>query len=940
MRSADKLRLRLRTLFLRPRVEAELAAELSFHLDQMTDENIAAGMSAREARQAALRSFGGLTQIQERCREMRRTRIIDELTQDLRYAVRTLRMSPAFTIIAALSLALGIGANTAIFSLIQALLLRPLPGVHAPEQLVALGNPARTGSLSEGNVRTDVFSYPLYEQVRDHNQSFSGLAASGRSNRLVVGTGSTTGSTTGSSGGGQPPGGAETARGRIVSGNYFAVLGVHAFRGRTFTAAEDRVPGADPVVVMSHSYWTRRFAQDPAVIGRPITLNGSPFTVIGIMPPEFTGDVVGFPTDIWVPLMMQLQVTTGRPYLARWDTSWLLLLGRLKPGVSLERASAEMDSLVTRTVTAFAGSKIPREILPSEMQDDATQGGRNSPKTMHVQAGSGASGFSSLRPQFAQPLYILMIIVGLVLIVACANVANLLLERAMGRQKEIAVRLSVGAGRPRLIRQLLTESLLLSGLGGILGIVFALWAGPALLKLAGGSSPFALDLRPDLPILAFTAALALLTGVAFGLAPARRATRVDLASTLKENARSVVGSGKGAGRWPVAKLLVVGQFALSLLLLTCAGLFVRTLQNLERLDLGVDRDHILMLRVDPVAAGYTGDRLMAFPARFLERMQAIPGASAVTYSENGIFSGTESDSSVSLEGVNSGKSGEEGLNIAYDRIGPDYFRSLRVTVLAGRDIGPLDRVGAPLVTVVNEALAKRYFPGVNPVGKHLTITGPPDVVYEIVGVAHDVRDHELRGVVPPRFYMAQAQSKEFISAFNVEIRTEEPGAITKTVRAAVQAYDPDLPLNELRPLNTIVDDSISHERLIAKLSAVFGLIALVLASIGLYGVVSYTISRRVNEIGIRMALGAQRNDVLSMVLRETMLLAMAGVAVGLLFALAAAKLVNNLLFGLSGHDPVTLAASTAILVVVALLAGAIPGARATRVSPTQALRYG
>ncbi len=920
MRSADKLRLRLRTLFLRPRVEAELAAELSFHLDQMTDENIAAGMSAREARQAALRAFGGLTQIQERCREMRRTRIVDELTQDLRYAVRTLRMSPAFTLIAAVSLALGIGANTAIFSLIHALLLRPLPGVHAPEQLVALGNPARTGSLSEGTVRTDLFSYPLYEQVRDHNQSFSGLAASGRSSRVVLGTGSSAGSA----------GAAETPRGRIVSGNYFAVLGVPAFRGRTFTAAEDRVPGADPVVVISYSYWTRHFAQDPGVIGRPITLNGSPFTVIGVTPPEFTGDVVGFPTDIWIPLMMQLQVNTGRPYLDRWDTSWLLLLGRLKPGVSMPRAKAEMDALVARAVTTFAGAKISREIMPD-------------PKAIRVEANPGAAGFSSLRPQFAQPLVILMIIVGLVLIVACANVANLLLERAMGRQKEIAVRLSVGAGRPRLIRQLLTESLLLSALGGVLGILFALWAGPALLRLAGGSSSVALDLRPDLPILAFTAALALLTGIAFGLAPARRATRVELASTLKENARSVVGSGKGAGSWPVAKLLVVGQFALSLLLLTCAGLFVRTLQNLDRLDLGVDRDHILMLKVDPVAGGYTGDRLMAFPARFLERMQAVSGASgadAVTYSENGIFSGTESDSTVTLEGVGSGKGRDGGLNIAYDRVGPDYLRSLRVPILLGRDIGPLDRMGSPLVVVINEALAKRYFPGVNPLGRHLTALGPPAMVYEIVGVAHDVRDHELRGVVPPRFYMALAQSSEFASAFNVELHAEHPAALIRSVREAVQAYDSNLPLVSVQPLNTMIDDSISHERLIAKLSAVFGLIALVLASIGLYGVVSYTISRRVNEIGIRMALGAQRNDVLSMVLRETMLLALAGVAVGLVFAIAAARLVNSLLFGLSGHDPMTLAAATGILVVVALLAGAIPGARATRVNPTQALRYG
>jgi predicted permease len=917
MRSADKLRLRLRSLFLRPRVEAELATELSFHIDQLTNENIAAGMGAREARQAALRAFGGLTQIQERCREMRGTRFIEELSQDLRYAVRTLRMSPAFTIIAALSLALGIGANTAIFSLINALLLRPLP-VHEPARLVALGDTSRTGSLSEGNVRTDLFSYPLYEQVRDHNQVFTGVFASGRAGRLAVSAGGSGGSKTASAG-------AETARGRIVSGNYFSVLGVPAARGRTFTAEEDRAPGADPVVVLSDSYWKRRFAGDAGVIGRPITLNGYPFTVIGVAPPGFSGDIVGFPTDLWIPLMMQLQVNPGRPYLDRWDTSWLLLMGRLKPGASLEQARAEMNSLVPRTVTTFAGSKIPKEILPG-------------PGQTRVEASSGASGFSSLRRQFAQPLFILMIIVGLVLVVACANVANLLLERAMGRQKEIAVRLSVGAGRARLIRQLLTESLLLSGLGGALGILFALWAGPALLRLAGGSSSVALDLRPDLPILAFTAVLALLTGVAFGLAPARRATRIELAATLKENARSVMGSGKGSGRWPAAKLLVVGQFALSLLLLTCAGLFVRTLQNLERLDLGVDRDHLLMLKVDPVAAGYTGDRLMAFPARFVERLKAVPAASMVTYSENGIFSGTESDAGVRLEGVAPG--GERGINIAYDRVGPDYFRSLRVPILLGRDVSPQDRENTPLVAVINEALAKRYFPGRNPLGQHLTNLGPPDVVYEIVGVARDVRDHELRGAIPPRFYTALAQSKEFASAFNVEIRTQVPAALMEPMRQLVREFDPDLAVVELRPLQGMIDDSINHERLIAKLSAVFGVIALVLASIGLYGVVSYTISRRVNEIGIRMALGAQREDVLWMVLRETLLLAFAGVAVGLLFALAAARLVTSLLFGLSGHDPVTLAASTAILVVVALLAGAIPGSRATRVNPTQALRYG
>jgi predicted permease len=918
MRSADKLRLRLRTLFLRPRVEAELAAELSFHLDQLTAENIAAGMAEREARQAALRTFGGLTQIQERCREMRGMRFIDELVQDLTYAARTLRMSLAFTIIAALSLALGIGANTAIFSLINALILRPLPGVREPAGLVAVGDPSRTGGRSEGNVRTDLLSHPMYEQIRDHNQVFTGVYASGRAGRLAVAAAG--------SGGAKASGtGAETARGRIVSGNFFSVLGVPAALGRTFTAEEDRAPGADPYAVISHDYWKKRFAQDPGVLGKPITLNGYPFTVIGVTPPGFFGDVVGSPTEIWVPLMMQEQVNPGRGALGRWDTSWLLLMGRLKPGVSLGQAGAGVNLVVSQTLTTLGGSKISKQLLPG-------------PGQSHIETSSGAAGFSYLRRQFAQPLIMLMAIVGLVLVVACANVANLLLERAMGRQKEIAVRLALGAGRARLIRQLLTESLLLAALGGALGILFALWAGPALLHLAGGTSSAALDLHPDLSILAFTATLALLTGVAFGLAPARRATRIELAPTLKENARSVVGAGAGPGRWPIAKLLVVCQFALSLLLLTGAGLFVRTLQNLEKLDLGYQRDGLILMKVDPVTAGYTGDRLMAFPAAFLERVKAVPGVSAATYSENGIFSGTESNSTVGLEGVKA--DANSGININYDRVGPDYFRSVGIPILQGRDITPRDRAGAPLVAVINEALAKRYFPGRSPLGKRLTLNGPPDTTYEIVGVTGDVRDHELRGTVDPRFYLALAQASDFASAFNVEVRTGRPGSLIEPLRQMVRAYDPNLPLNDLQPLHAMIDDSISHERMIAKLSAVFGLIALLLASIGLYGVVSYTITRRANEIGIRMALGAKREDVLWMVLRETLLLALAGVAVGVPSALAAARLVASRLFGLTAHDPGTLAAATLVLLLVAVLAGAIPGTRATRVNPTQALRYG
>jgi predicted permease len=908
MRSADILRLRLRSLFRRSRVEAELAAELRFHLDQLTEENITSGMSPDEARHAALRAFGGVPQIQERCREMRGNRWIEQLVQDLSYAVRTFRRSPAFTLIAVFSLALGIGANTAIFSLINALLLRHLP-VHEPSGLVAVGDPSRTGSLSTGNVRNDLMSYPLYEEIRKQNQVFTDVLASGRSGRLNVVLGPTGGE-------------GEAARGRLVSGNYFSLLGVHALRGRTFTAEEGRAPGAAPFAVISHDYWTRRFSQEAGAVGRTIQINDHPFTIVGVMPPGFFGDIVGVSTDIWIPLSMQPQVNPGRNYLDRWDTSWLLLMGRLRPGASIEKARAEINVLFPRILEERAGTALSKDLLPD-------------PDRMHVDVASGAAGFSYLRQQITQPLFTLMGMVALVLVVACANVANLLLERAMARKKEIAVRLALGAGSGRLIRQLLTESVPLSGLGGLLGLAFAFWASRALLRLIGGaSSAAAVDLRPDFPVLAFTASVAILTGILFGLAPAFRATRVELAPTLKEGSRSVVGSGSRA-RWPLRKLLVAAQFALSLLLVMGAGLFVGTLRNLQRLDLGYPRDQILMVNVDPFGAGYEGGRLESFPRDMIERLRAIPGVRGVSYSTNGLFSGTESSTTVRSPSF---ETPAEGVSLHYDLVGPDYFKAVGIPLLLGRGIEVRDGTGGPPVAVINEAMAKERFPGESPLGKRLVMQGPPDVEYEIVGVVANARDHDLRGAVPPRFYVPMTTDDPDLD-FNFEIRTSEPAALVEPVRKAIQSYDPDLPMTDLEPLATMIDDSIVNERIIARLSAVFGLLALLLAAIGLYGVISYTIARRTNEIGIRMALGARRPIVLWMVLRETLLLALAGIVLGVPAALGSTRAVASRLFGLSFADPVTLAATVGILLVVALCAGLIPGSRATRVSPVQALRY-
>ncbi len=906
MRTWNKLLLRLRSVFRRGRVEAELSAELAFHFDHLVAENLAAGMAPGEARHAARRAFGGVTQIAEECREMRRTRPWDELVQDLAYTARTLRRSPAFTLIAVFTLALGIGANTAIWSVLHALLLRPLP-VRAPEELVALGNPTRIASLSTGSVRTDLISYPLAREILERSRSFSGAFASGRTGQLILGTPGTAGAR-------------ESVRGRLVSGSYFAVLGVGAARGRTFSADDDRAPGAAPFAVLSYDYWQRRFAGDAAVVGRRLVLNGFPVTVIGVARPGFSGEIADAPTDLWLPLSLQPQINPGHASLDRWDVSWLLVLGRLQPGVSLAAARGEVNDLFSQIVTGRLGTTLPETLRPDAkgLQD------------LKIEVTPGSGGFSRQRRELAQPLFAILAMVMLVLLIACANIANLLLERAVARQKEIAVRLALGAGRARLIRQLLTESLVLAALGGGLGALAA-WS------ILGGRST-QLGLRPSLPVLAATAAVVVATGLLFGLAPALGATRVDLAPTLKENARSLAGSGGKAGRWPLGKLLVVSQLTLSFLLLTGAGLFVGTLRNLEHLELGFPRDEIVMVHVDPVAAGYTGERMASFSRQLLERLQALPGVTGATFSENGLFSGTESGTSMHVEGV--GSMADEGLDLSYDRVGPRYFEAIGIPALLGRGIGTADGPSAPKVAVINQAFRKRYFADRDPLGRHLIETGSSGKSFEIVGVVADVHDHEIRGTVPPRFYVPLEQTDDIGDvAPNFEIRTAHPTALLAPVARALQAFDPHLAFEDPHPLAAMVDASIRNERTVAQLASAFGGIALLLAAIGLYGVLSYTVARRTHEIGIRMALGSARAGVLGKVVAETLVLAGVGVALGVPLALGLARLVASRLFGLAPTDPATLAAAILTLVLVAILAGALPGSRATRVEPVQALRY-
>jgi predicted permease len=840
---------------------------------------------------------------------------IAELRQDFVYGVRLLAKSPGFTTVAVLSLALGIGANTAIFSLIDTVLLKMLP-VKDPQQLVSLTDPTNAGvNIGTSTGERGLLSNREFEALRDRTQTFSGMFAaqsdSDRNNASIDG---------------KPP---EELQTSLVSGAYFTVLGAGAAIGRTFTAADEHGPGSAPYTVISYDFWQRRFGGSPAVLDTHIRIGKADLSVIGVAQPHFLGETVGSAPDLWIPLDMQPQVMPGRMWLEddpayiAAKVMWLHVIGRLKPGVSRKQAQANAD-VVFKQVVAEEFSKISAsnpDILKQNL-------------LLH----DAANGVSSLRGNFADPLYVLMAFVALVLVIACANVANLLLARATSRQKEMGVRLALGAGRARIIRQFLTESLTLSVAGGLLGSVFAVYGVQLLVAMVRGrSGAMVVDARPDPRVLAFTIGVSLLTGLIFGLAPAWRSAAVNVSSTLKEAGRGMTGSAAKIG---AGKILVVGQIALSVMLLIGAGWFVRTLRNLESVNLGYPRDKILLVRVDFLAAGYKDARLPIVYNEVRDRLARIPGVRAVSYSENGLFSGTESGDRITVEGYHSNN--RRDLSARFDQAGPDYFHSVGVPILLGRDLGPQDVESAEPVCVVNQTFAKFYFGKQSPIGKHVTDEFPDTrKTFVIVGVAGDARDHSLRRDVDRRFYLsAQQKLGEFPPALNFEIRTYgDAAAVIQAARKAILALDPALPIESSKRLVELVDANMRQERIIAQLSTVFGGLALLLAAIGLYGVLSYAVAQRTNEIGVRMALGAQRSTVIRMVLRETAALIVIGLAVGVPASLACARLVQTTLFGLKAADPLTLGAAIGIMIAVAVASGYLPARRASRVDPLIALRY-
>jgi len=828
------------------------------------------------------------------------------LLQDLRYALRTLRKSPLFTIVAVFSLALGIGANTAIFTLVHQLILELLPVKH-PEELVLLTS---RGEHYGSNTGRNAISYPMYQDFRDKNQVFSGMFCKFGTNFSLSFEGRT-----------------ELVSGELVSGNYFPVLGVGAAVGRVFNASDDLIQGGHPLAVLSYGFWKTRFAGNRNVVGTRILVNGYPLTIVGVSQAGFDGVEVGTSPQIRIPMTMKKEVTSFFYSLNDRRGRFAQAFGRLKPGMTLQAAKAGLQPLF-------------HQILQMEVQEKdfarTTEYTKQQFLKMWMDVLPASKGRSDLRRQFTNPLWALMAIVALVLLIACSNVANLLIARATARQKEIAVRLALGASRRRLICQLLEESVLLSAAGGLAGLALAVWMDRTLIGfLPAGVSPLTVSSVPDGRVLAFTFAVAVLTGLLFGLAPALQATRPELSGTLKDQAGSVVG-GTAVG---LRKSLVVAQVSLSLLLLIGAGLFIRSLRNLRDLNPGFRTENLLTFAMDPTLNGYKPERSLQFYRQLTDRMNALPGVKSAALAVVQILDGNEWDQTVTVEGY-AAKQGENvGPHMQF--ISPRFFETMGIPVLLGRDFTIQDENGAPKVAVVNEKLARRYFGGANAIGRHVGLGGNPGTKtdIEIVGVVKDTKYESLRDEIPYELYLPYRQMP-FTVGMTAYLRTEaNPENMFSLLRRTVREVDSSVPVYHMRTLEQQLDKSLMSERLLATLSAIFGCLATLLAAVGLYGVMAYMVARRTREIGIRMALGASGGSVVWIVMREVLLLALVGLAVGLPSAWALTRLVETQLFGIQPADPLTMTAAAIGIASVAALAGYFPARRATAVDPMQALRW-
>jgi len=889
------------------RTQSDFDEEIAAHLELETERLRAQGLTDKEARAAARRAFGNLTRAEERFYESGRWLWWDHFLQDLRFGLRTLRKNPAFTAIAVLTLALGIGANTAIFSLLNAVLLRPLP-VEKPGELVLLGR-GRAGGSTDDFVSTELYSYAFYHQVQQKNQVFSDLSAmlsvSLGMHGLVAGRTEM-----------------ELLHVQLVSGTYFRMLGVKPWLGRSLTETEDEPAGGHPVALVSYSWWDRRFARDAAIVGKTVTLGSTVYTIVGVAPPGFFGTAVGESPDVWIPLSMEKQVSPGWNGL---DNKWfesLYILGRLKTGVTIGQARARVNLLANQIWRDYAGAT-----LTKQQEDDL--------RHAQIELTSIEHGLPHIRYGAETPLQILMAVVGLVLLIVCANLANLLLARATTREREIAVRMSLGANRGRLVRQLLTESLVLALAGATLGLIFAGWAGHVLVAMVPhGEEPLLLNVAPDARVLGFTLLVSLATALLCGLAPALRATRIALGSSLKE-ARGSVASTR---RTRLAKALIVSQVALSLVLLIGAGLFLRTLVNLSNVDTGFNKENVLLFGIDPPAVGYKEDlRLVGLYQQIEQRVSALPGVRAESIS---FFTFDQGEWTDPVSVIGRTPTREDDMSATYNVVGPGYFATMGIPLLLGRAFGQEDTGASPKVAVINETFTRWYLPGGSPIGKHFGIGGDPkhsnDI--EVVGVVKDAKYQNLGERPFPAAYIPYTQHVQYLNDFEVRY-TGKPEVIISEVRQAIGQIDHTLPVAYSGTLIQQVNRSLAGQSLIAQLSTFFGMLAAFLACIGIYGRAAYAVTRRTNEIGLRMALGAESSGVLWMVMRESLTLAALGVAIGIPVSLAAARVIESVLYGLKTTDPGTIALAALVMIAVAALAAYLPARRASKVDPMVALRY-
>jgi predicted permease len=841
---------------------------------------------------------------------------------DLRYAFRSAFKSPVFTTVAVLSLALGIGANTAMFTFLNQILLRLLPVKDAKELVLLTMRGRHYGS----NWGANAISYPMYKDFKEHNQVFAEMFCRFPHSISVTSNGST-----------------ERIEAEMVSGSYFPGLGVTAALGRTFTPDDDRIPSGHPLVVLSYDYWNTRFAADPQIIGKNLLVDNRSMTVIGVARQGFDGVELGNAVKLFIPIMMEPVILPfNQDFLTTRRTRWVNAFGRLKPGVTEAQAKASLQP--------FMHAMLDEEVKEPAF-NNASAFAREEFLKCTIDVLPGSQGRSNFRQRMAKPLWVLMAITGMVLLIACANLANLMLARATGRRKEIAVRLALGARRSRIVRQLLTESLLLSFFGALAGLALALLAGKLLIVayLPSGDQGLKLSTTPDLTVLLFTISITALTSLLFGLAPALQATKLDVAPTLKDEANAVVSGGSAALR----KALVVAQVTLSLLLLIGAGLFLKSLSNLRDLGPGFAPERLVTFNLDPTLIGYTPARAKLLYQQLTDRVNAIPGVSSAGMAEIRILDGWEADSSVTVEGYTSPKAGDHP-DPYMNFISPNYFATLGVRIVAGRDFNARDtgevqhrKLPDPdqgwesSTIIVNETFAKRYFAGRDPIGRHVGMGIDPGTKLdmEIIGVVKDIKYTNLRDEIPEQVFEPYLASR-FAGEMTLYARTTlDPNQFFSALRTQVREMDPNVPVYSMRTMDDQITNSLSTERLTASLSAAFGLLATLLAAIGLYGVMAYTVARRTREIGIRMALGAVQGNVVWMVMREVLMLVAIGVGVGVPLTFALMGLVRSQLYGLAPNDPSTLVLAAVGLSLVACLAGYLPAWRASRVDPIKALRY-